>query len=75
MTGLDYVESDDSFRWQPEYFDFDRTFVFVEQDDSEGIRYKDVSVTLYAVPEGNIQRRSILREQFFEGHHHAVPAH
>lgn len=70
-TGLDYIELDDSFRWHPEYFDFDKTFVFVEKGDSEHIRYKDLSVTLHTVPEGNIQRRSISREQFLKGHHHA----
>jgi hypothetical protein len=71
-TGLDYVELDDSFRWQPEYFDFDKTFVFVEQNDSEGIRYKTVSVTLHPVIDGNIQRRSITKEQFLKGHRHTV---
>lgn len=71
-TGLDYVESDDSFRWHPEYFDFEKTFVFVEQSDSEGIRYKTVNVTLHPVFDGNIQRRSITREQFLKGHHHSV---
>lgn len=71
-TGLDYVESDDSFRWQSEYFDFDETFVFVEQNDSEGIRFRTINLTLHPVIDGNIRRRSITREQFLRGHRHTV---
>ncbi len=72
-TGLDYVESADSFRWQPEYFDFEKTIVFDEQRRLDGVRYKTVSVSLHPVIDGNIQRRSITRDQFLNRHHHALP--
>jgi hypothetical protein len=67
-TGLDWIESEESFRWQPEYFEFDRNFVYTEQKDSAGVEFDHVSVTLHPVLNGNLHRRSVTREQFLKGH-------
>jgi hypothetical protein len=69
---LDWVDTDDTFRWRPAYFDFDRTFIYVETKDSEGIQFKEISVTLQPVFDGNLSRRSITREEFLKGHRHVI---
>jgi hypothetical protein len=73
-TGLDWVESDDAFRWNPEYFDFDKLIVFTEKSDASGRWSKDVTVTLHPVLDGNIQRRTISREEFLKGHRSRPPS-
>lgn len=71
-TGLNWVESQDSFSWHPTYSEFERTVIFNEQRDSEGIQYHSFSVTLHSVPFGNIHTRTITREEFLRGHRHVA---
>ena len=71
-TGLNWVESEDAFSWHPTYSEFERPVEFREQRDSEGVRYHSISVTLNAVPFGNIHTRTITREEFLGGHKHVA---
>jgi len=69
-TGLNWVESDDAFSWQPTYNEFERTLDFTEQRDSEGIQYHTISVSLNSVLFGSVRTRTITREEFLKGHRH-----
>jgi hypothetical protein len=69
-TGLDWLDSEDSFRWHPSYNEFGRKLEYSERRDSEGIHYHDISVTLNPVIGGNVRTRVITREEFLKGHHH-----
>ena len=69
-TGLNWVESDDAFSWQPTYDEFERQFNYDESRDSEGIQFHKISVTLNAVLLGNVHTRTITREEFLKGHQH-----
>ena len=71
-TGLNWVESDDAFSWQPTYDEFERTFDYSEQQNSEGVRYHTISVTLNSVLFGNVRTRTITREEFLRGHRHVA---
>jgi hypothetical protein len=71
-TGIDWIESEDSFRWHPSYSQFERAFDYSENRDSEGVQYKTISVTLQPVPSGNVRTRAITREQFLSGHRHVA---
>jgi len=69
-TGLNWIESDEAFSWHPAYFQFQRVFDFSERRDADGIEYHSISVTLQAVPNGNVRTTTISREQFLRGHKH-----
>ena len=69
-TGLNWVESNDAFSWQPTYDEFERTLDYDEQRDSEGVKYHTVRVTLNSVLFGNVRTRTITREEFLRGHRH-----
>jgi hypothetical protein len=69
-TGLNWVESEDTFSWHPSYSEFERAFAYSEARDSEGVQYHSISVTLHAVPLGNVKTRAISREEFLKGHRH-----
>ena len=71
-TGLNWVESEDAFSWHPSYSEFDRTFEFREQRDSEGVQYHSISVTLHPVRFGNVRTKTITREEFLKGHRHVA---
>ena len=71
-TGLNWVESEDAFSWHPSYSEFERTFEFSELRNSEGVQYHSISVTLHAVPAGNVRTRAITREEFLKGHRHVA---
>jgi hypothetical protein len=71
-TGLDWVESEDSFKWRPSYIEFGRTLDYSEQRDSEGVQYRTVNVTLHPVISGNVRARAITREEFLRGHRHVA---
>jgi hypothetical protein len=71
-TGLNWVESEDTFSWHPSYSEFDKTFEFSERRDSEGVQYKAISVTLNPVMFGNVKTKTITREEFLRGHRHVV---
>jgi hypothetical protein len=70
--GHDWIESDDAFRWQPSYGEYERAFHYIEQRDYEGIQYKEISVTLQPVHGGNVRTRPISREEFLRGHRHTA---
>lgn len=63
-TGLNWVESEDTFSWHPSYAEFERTFEYREQRDSERVQYKSISVTLHPVPYGNVRTKPITRDEF-----------
>jgi hypothetical protein len=69
-TGLNWVESDDSFSWHPSYSEFERPLTYSEERDSEAIQYHKISVTLHTVPSGNVKTRAISREEFLKSHRH-----
>ena len=69
-TGLNWLEAEDAFSWHPTYSEFERSFDFKEQRDSEGVQYKSISVTLHSVPFGNVHTKTISREEFLKGHRH-----
>src|SRR5271157_357605 len=69
-TGLNWVEAEDTFTWHPSYSEFDKTFEFNEQRNSEGVQYKAISVTLNPVLFGNVRTKTITREEFLKGHRH-----
>lgn len=74
-TGLNWVAAQDGFSWHPSYREFERTFEYTEQHDSEGVQYDSISVTLNPVLFGNIRTRAITREEFLRGHRHlALPS-
>jgi hypothetical protein len=71
-TGLNWVESEDTFSWHPSYNEFERTFEYSEQHDSEGFQYHSISVTLNPVLLGNVRTKAITREEFLRGHRHVA---
>jgi hypothetical protein len=71
-TGLNWVESDDAFSWQPTYNEFERTLDYTEQRDSEGVQYHTIRVSLNSVLFGNVRTRTITREEFLKGHRHVA---
>jgi hypothetical protein len=71
-SGLNWVEPQETFSWHPSYSKFERVLTFGEERDTEGVRYHSISVTLHAVPFGNVKTRSISREEFLEGHRHTT---
>jgi hypothetical protein len=70
--GHGWIESDDAFRWQPSYGEYEKAFGYAEQHDHEGIQYKEISVTLQPVHGGNVRTRTISREEFLRGHRHTA---
>ncbi len=71
-TGLNWVESEDTFSWHPSYNEFERTFEYSELHDSEGFQYHSISVTLNPVLLGNVRTKAITREEFLRGHRHVA---
>jgi hypothetical protein len=71
-TGLNWVEPEETFSWHPSYSKFERLLTYSEEQDTEGIRYHSISVTLHTVPLGNVKTRSISREEFLRGHRHMM---
>ncbi len=71
-TGLNWIESDDTFSWSPSYSEFERAFLYSEEHDSEGVHYDNISVTLHPVLFGNVKTNAISREQFLKGHRHVA---
>jgi hypothetical protein len=69
-TGLNWVESEDTFSWHPTYSEFERSFDFKEQHDSDGVQFHSIRVTLHSVPFGNVRTKTITREEFLRGHKH-----
>jgi len=69
-TGLNWIESEDTFIWHSVYSEFERTFDFSEQRDADGVHYHSISVTLHTVPMGNVRTKSITRAEFLKGHKH-----
>jgi hypothetical protein len=70
--GLDWIESEDAFRWQPSYGEYEKAFRYNEQRNSEGLQYKEISVTLQPVHGGNVKTRTISRTDFLRGHRHVA---
>lgn len=68
--GLDWSDPEDSFRWHPSYDQFERLLQYSEQQDGDGVRYHEISVTLNPVIGGNVHTLAISREKFLKGHHH-----
>jgi hypothetical protein len=69
-SGLDWDDSDDVFRWNPSYHEFEAGVSFTEQSDTDRIRYQEFSVTLHPVVGGNARAKSISRSDFLKGHRH-----
>jgi hypothetical protein len=69
-TGLDWVDSEDAFRWNPSYHEFETAINYSEQAETDGIRYHEISVTLHPVMGGNVRTKPISRADFLKGHRH-----
>ena len=69
-AGLDWVHSEDAFRWSPSYHEFEKPVSYSEQTDTTGTRYDEISVTLHPVIGGNVRTKSISRSDFLRGHRH-----
>jgi hypothetical protein len=69
-SGLDWIESQDAFSWNPSYHQFERSLTYSEQTDATGIKYDEISVTLHPVVGGNVRTITISREEFLKGHRH-----
>lgn len=69
-TGLNWIESEDTFSWHPSYREFERAFAYSEERNSEAVQYDSISVTLNPVLFGNVKTKAISREQFLKGHQH-----
>jgi hypothetical protein len=69
-TGLDWVDSEDAFRWNPSYHEFETAITYSEQSDKSRIQYDEISVTLHTVMGGNVRTKSISRADFLKGHRH-----
>ena len=68
-SGLDWIDSEDAFRWHPSYHQFERSLTYSEQSVEDGIQYHEISVTLHPVG-GNVRTKQISREEFLNGHRH-----
>jgi hypothetical protein len=69
MAGLDWDEGDATFRCDPDYAEFERNFVFTEENNQEGVRYHAITVTLHPVVGGNLRTKKISRQEFLRGKH------
>ena len=69
-SGLDWIDSEDGFRLNPSYHQFDRSVTYSEHTDEDGVQYHEISVTLHPVVGGNVRARKISREEFLKGPHH-----
>jgi hypothetical protein len=66
-TGLDWESGAEVFRWEPTYNQFGQPFVYSEQQTGDGVRYREIRVTLHPVIGGNVQAVPISREVFLRG--------
>jgi len=69
-TGLNWVELEDTFSWNPSYREFEWTLEYDERRDLEGVHFTTISVTLNPVSFGNVRTKEITREEFLRGHRH-----
>jgi hypothetical protein len=69
-TGLDWDDSEDVFRWNPSYHEFETAINYSEETDTNGVRYHEISITLHPVMGGNVRAKSISRADFLKGHRH-----
>jgi hypothetical protein len=70
-SGLDWVDSEDAFRWNPSYHEFEKEIAYIENRGTSGIiHYKDISATLHPVMGGNARTKDISRSEFLKGHRH-----
>ena len=69
-SGLDWIDSEDGFRWNPSYHQFERSVTYSEHADEDGVQYHEISVTLHPVVGGNVRTKAISREDFLKGHLH-----
>jgi len=64
MAGLDWDDGEAAFRCDPDYAEFERSFLFTEETNQEGVQYHTITVTLHRVVGGNIRTKRISREEF-----------
>lgn len=67
-SGLDWVDSDEYFRWNPSYYEFEASLHYSEQWNESGVHYHEYSVTLHPVIGGNARTKSVSRSDFLKGH-------
>lgn len=63
-TGLNWIESEDTFSWHADYHECERIFEY------RPYKATSITVTLHPVPFGNLRTKRITREEFLMGHHH-----
>lgn len=75
-TGADWDEETDEFRKGSDYSVFERQFTYLETPDGGNTtKYTTITVTLHAVPSGNVRTRHISRQEFLKGHHKQKASH
>lgn len=64
-TGTNWSDGEKSFLEDPSYFTFSHSYRFAETEFSDRIEYSKWSLTLNEVPDGNVNKEPITREQFW----------
>jgi hypothetical protein len=65
-TGQDWDANDLAFRRDRGFAAFDKALSFSERDVGDGTVYSIHEITLHAVPNGNVRKRAISAEEFYD---------
>jgi hypothetical protein len=65
-TGLDWDATSLAFRKDRAFAAFDKALSFSETEVSDGTVYSSHEITLHAVPNGNVEKRAISAEEFYD---------
>ena len=63
-TGVDWNDTEERFNREASYFEFGKVLSFEESSDSQYLHYGRHSITLNAVPNGNVRAKSISETEF-----------
>ena len=63
-TGVGWNESTEQFERQAAYYQFGKTLAFEETNDLYAIHYEHHTITLHAVPRGNVRVKSLTLAEF-----------
>jgi hypothetical protein len=72
--GRNWAASEQSFQQNATYSEFDKRVLFREIHEEDGLRYKEVQLTLNPVIEGNAKTSRIARDAWLRRHKRFVPA-
>jgi hypothetical protein len=63
-TGVGWNESTEQFERQAAYYQFGKTLAFEETSDRYAVHYEHHTITLHAVPRGNVRVKSLTLTEF-----------